>query len=291
MAGQTYGVHSSGISAPAFDWQDYGFGEHRITCPHCGRNQRDKTAGLKVDAAGAVLHCHRCHVVETFRDKHNAVRRAPRILPQYSQNAPKRTTLNEWGRRLWESTRELSGVAEAYLRHRRCVLPPKYGDLRWHPALKHRSGYVGPALVGLVRNIHSNEPMSLHRTWITATGKADIDPPRMTLGGHETKGGCIKLWPTEDVNHTLGIAEGVETALSMAHCIDATWSCIDAGHLGQFPVLAGISQLYISRDNDPAGIAAAAACADRWHRAGRYVEVSYQSQNDTNDLVKEGESA
>ena len=272
-------------SVTPFDWQDYAIGQYRLTCPHCGRSPKDKTAGLKVDAAGAVLHCHRCHVIETFHTKRSEVRRAPCIKPQYSQNEPKRTTLSDWGRELWESTRELSGIAVAYLEHRHCVVPPVYGDLRWHHALRHPSGYVGPALVGLITDANTNAPLSLHRTWITATGKADLKTPRLPLANHTTRNGVIKLWPAEDVNCVLGIAEGIETALSMAWCVQPVWATIDAGHLKAFPVLAGITEMYIAQDQDPAGIKATAECAARWTNAGRLVFVSGQQQNDINDLA------
>ncbi len=121
------------------------------------------------------------------------------------------------------------------------MIPPAYGALRWHPALKHPSGHVGPGLVALVTDIHSNEALSLHRTWITATGKADVHPPRMPLANHTLKNGVIKLCPDEEVGHTLGIAEGIETALSMAHSVQPVWATIDAGHLAKFPVLAGLT--------------------------------------------------
>ena len=271
-------------SVAPFDWQDYDDGEHRLTCTACGRGKHDKTLGLNVRQDGAVAHCFRCGYVETFRLKRSVMRRAPCIKPQ-RQNEPKRTTLSDWGRALWESTHELYGIAVAYLEHRHCVVPPVYGDLRWHPALKHPSGYVGAALVGLITDIHTNQPLSLHRTWITATGKADAKPARLVLSNHGTANGVIKLWPAEDVGHTLGISEGIETALSLAHCVQPVWSCIDAGHLGKFPLIAGITQLGIAQDQDPAGQKAATATAQRWTDDGRIVWVSQQQQNDVNDEV------
>lgn len=271
-------------SVAPFDWQDYEDGEHRLTCTACGRGKHDKTLGLKVRSDGAVAHCFRCGYVESFRLKRSVIRRQPCIKPQ-RQNEPKRTTLSDWGRSLWESTLELSGAAVAYLEHRRCIVPPVYGDLRWHPALKHPSGYVGAALVALITDIHTNQALSLHRTWITATGKADVNQTRLLLANHAIENGAIKLWPAEDVGHTLGIAEGVETALSLAHCVQPVWSCIDAGHLGKFPLIAGITQLGIAQDQDPAGQKAATATAQRWTDDGRIVWVSQQQQNDVNDEV------
>ena len=275
----------------ALDWQDYAVGEHRVICPQCGDGKRIKNAGLKVDNDGAVIHCFKCSYIETFRHKSRTILRAPTIRPPRPPDQPQFTTLSDWGRALWKATVELYGVAVAYLEHRHCVIPPAYGALRWHPALRHPSGYVGAGLVALVSDIHTDEALSLHRTWITETGKADVHPPRMQLANHTLKNGCIKLWPGEDICDKLGIAEGIETALSMAHCVPFVWSCIDAGHLEKFPVLTGITELYISQDNDAAGIKASTACADRWHAAGRLVQVSQQQKNDLNDEVWESQYA
>jgi putative DNA primase/helicase len=264
------------------DLQDYEIGNHRISCPACGRGGRDKSAGLKVEADRAVMHCFRCGLVQSFRSERTTVRRGPCIKRQQVQQ---RTTLSDWGHALWGRTHELSGVALDYLKHRHCVIPPVYGDLRWHPALKHPSGYTGPALVALITDIHTNEALSLHRTWITATGKADIDQPRLVLVNHATTNGIIRLWPDEEVGHTLGLAEGIETALSLAWFGYPVWSTIDAGHLGKFPLLKGITQLVIAQDNDPAGIAAATACGQRWADAGKWVIATQQQQNDLNDEV------
>lgn len=275
----------------AFDWQDFAIGEHRVICPQCGDGKRTKNAGLKVDGDGAVLHCFKCSYIETFRDKISSIRRAPTIRPQRPPDQKQFTTLSDWGRALWQSTVEISGVAVAYLEHRHCVIPPLYGDLRWHPALKHPSGHVGPGLVALVTDIHTNEPLSLHRTWVAATGKADVHPPRLPLANHSLKNGVIRLWTDDEVGHTLGIAEGIETALSMAHAVQPVWATIDAGHLAKFPVLAGMTELYIGQDQDPAGVAASTSCAARWHAAGRRVEVSCQTKNDINDSVREVQHA
>lgn len=264
------------------DLQEYEIGEHRITCPSCGRGGRDKTAGIKVEHDRAVLHCFRCGNVESFHADRAVVRRASCIKAKAT--VQQHTTLSDWGKSLWASTQELSGVALDYLGARRCYAPP-YGDLRWHPALKHPSGHTGPALVALITDIHTNEPLSLHRTWITATGKADIDTPRLLLGNHAIEGGVIRLTPDDEVSALLGIAEGIETALSLAWAPLPVWATIDAGHLSKFPVLRGIRTLYISQDQDAAGIAAATTCASRWASAGKEVFVTQQSRNDLNDEI------
>ncbi len=198
--------------------------------------------------------------------------------------------LAQYGKELLASCRPLAGtVGEQYLLARRCTLPPSDSHLRFHPRLKHHpSGYEGPALVALVTDAVTREMRTLHRTWIRADGtKADVKPARMLLGGHTKQGGVVRLWPDEFVTTGLGIAEGIETALSMAHAYTPVWACLDAGNLALLPVLQGVETLLIGADNDPAGRRAAQECAGRWHAAGVEVLITKQEQNDLNDVLQE----
>ena len=261
-------------------------GEHRVSCPACRRGERDKAAGLKVEPDGkALLHCFRCGLVETYRPENGVTYRAPAVRPAIKPVAPKRDTLSDWGRALWDSCLPISGEAQDYLQFRHCVIPPTDSDLRWHPAIKHPSGHVGPALVALITHVLTGKPLSLHRTWVTPTGKANVTPERLVLSGHATKGGCIRLWPDDWVSGGLALGEGVETCLSLAHAFKPVWATIDAGHLEDFPVLAGVEVLTICQDNDSAGHKAAAACTARWVDAGRTVRVTRQAANDFNDIL------
>jgi putative DNA primase/helicase len=162
-------------------------------------------------------------------------------------------------------------VGARYLSVRGCALPPPDGDLHFHPRLHHESGHVGSALVARITDAVTREPMGVHRTWVTGTGKADVPKPKMVLGPKQ--GGVIRLWPDEAVTTGLAVAEGIETALTIAHDYKPVWSLIDAGNLAAFPVLAGIETLVIGADNDPAGLKGAHACADRWAAAGVDVRI------------------
>lgn len=267
-------------------WSSYQIGQHRIECPSCGRGKRDKTAGLKIDAdASGVLHCFRCSLVESFWPERRAVaHQSPNFKPKVHAQKPQYRGLSDWGLGLWNKTQDLSGVAAQYLSSRKCVVPA-YGDLRWHPSLRHPSGFEGPALVALISDVMTNEPLSLHQTWITSKGKADIETPRLLLGNHSIDGGVIRIWPDKDVHGVLGIAEGIETALSMAHALTPVWATIDAGHMKKFPVIDSISRLYIAQDNDSVGISAAANCSRRWADAGKEVFLICQAENDLNDVL------
>ena len=202
-------------------------------------------------------------------------------------------TLSAYGLRLWASSLPLANtIGAAYLLARGCVIPPADGDLRFLPAHKHPLGdYTGPALVALVSDIVTGQPIGLHFTWVCPDGsKANTPgPARLLLGGHRKAGGCIRLWPDEAVTHGLGVGEGIESCLSLAHAFTPAWSLIDAGNLAALPVLPGIAALTIAQDNDPAGRRAAQALADRYTAAGCAVAIvaSGAEGEDLNDLIKD----
>lgn len=275
------------------EWASLSAGTHRLHCPACGRERRsDKTLGVTVDAAGAgVGHCFRCAYVETYRpgadsQPRRSARHHEKVQPV--AEPPKAETLSAEGRALWHTAHPiLAGTPAAdYLRLRRCHLPPQAGHLRWLPAYRHPSGHVGPCLLALLTDALTSEARSLHFTWIDGGRKAAIDGPRRLYARHRKAGAVCRLWPLEKAAPALGIAEGIETALSLAHGFSPVWACIDAGNLAAFPVLPDVETLVIAQDRDPAGERAAAECAKRWAGAGREVFVTRQAVNDLNDLVQ-----
>lgn len=267
------------------DWPKLTPGNYRLSCPHCGRASRcDKTLGVTVGQDGAgVAHCFRCAFVETKRSTRQTPQAGPRVVHQ----AP-RLTLSAQGYAIWHMAHPiLPGTPAAdYLRLRRCALPPEAGHLRWLPAYRHPSGYVGPCLVALLTDTQTAIAQSLHFTWIDGGRKADVTPPRLLFKGHRKAGAVCRLYPRGHAPHGLGIAEGIETALSLAHGLTPVWACIDAGNLAAFPVLPNVARLVIARDRDPAGGKAAAQCAARWAGADREVLVTRQDVNDLNDVLQ-----
>lgn len=244
-------------------------GTHRRPCPECGKGSRDTALSVTVKPDGsAVWICHRCGFKGAKKDDRGPVlihRGTPKAAPA------EHVKLSAFGRDLWRSCRPLAGtVAQAYLEARGCRLPPVDGDLRFHPALRHPHGYTGPAMIALITDAITCEPISLHRTWICSDGTKpkEATPPRLLLKGHRKAGGVIRLWPDDAVTLGLTIAEGIETALAAAWAASPVWALIDAGNMAEFPVLNGLEGLTIVADNDPAGLKGARACADRWQAAG-----------------------
>jgi phage/plasmid primase-like uncharacterized protein len=214
---------------------------------------------------------HIVHLAGISSSNNEPLRIRANTPPQADQY--ERRPFSAFAATLWASTSGLSGVAIDYLQARALVVPPTDSDLRWHPALKHPEGFTGPALVALVRDAVTGEPMTLHRTWVASDGSKCGNPPRLLLKDHAKAGGVVMLWPSEAVTRGLGVAEGIESALALAHAFTPVWSCIDAGNLERLPILPGVESLSIAADGDEVGEHAAVACASRWVAAGREVAI------------------
>ena len=109
------------------------------------------------------------------------------------------------------------------------------------------------------------------------------------------RGGVVKLYPK---GQRLIVGEGIETTLAAAtrisrwgSLLQPAWSAVDAGRLGNLPLIDGVERLVILVDHDlnGAGQAAALRCAERWSRAGREVVrlTPKRPGFDFNDLVRE----
>ena len=146
------------------------------------------------------------------------------------------------------------------------------------------AGRTAPALVALVQDIITGEPIAIHRRELTQNStKAGS---WMALG--PKSGGAIRL-SRSDCGE-LAIGEGVETCLAgMQLGSGPTWSVIDAGGMTAFPVLDRVGRLTIMADNDlsETGQRAAAACRDRWAAAGKAVRCATPEEpgQDFNDVL------
>lgn len=188
-------------------------------------------------------------------------------------------------------------LAEVYLRQARKIDWPNSrwpDDLRFHARLR----LVGhcPALVALIRDIHTGAPKAVQATALLPDGSNCIRNEHgkklcKTFG--PAKSGAIMLTPFDEVTLGLGLAEGLETALSVLdYGWRPMWVTIGKSGLASFPVLSGIETLTIWGDNDAgknrnSGIEAAATCGVRWRDAGIEAAIRYPRRGgDWNDVIK-----
>ena len=198
----------------------------------------------------------------------------------------------QWAVSLWrEGTEPRGTLVEKYLASRGLALTPELAlrVIRFHAACPWRldGRHIRiPAMLAVMRDVHTNEVTAVQRTALNQTG-AKIG--RMTLG--RKTGAAIKLSADENVTMGLAIGEGLETVLSaMRLNFSPAWAVGDANNLRSFPILSGIGCLTIIVDNDESGTGQKAAleCSSRWTRAGREVcrIIPDRRGEDINDIVR-----
>jgi putative DNA primase/helicase len=261
----------------------------QVSCPGPGHGAKDRSLSIRLSATapdGFIAFSHAGDAWDACRD-HVRRRLGVSRSPQ-----PARSPKSGWWRELWgEAGNPIDTPVEGYLASRGLLLPAEVAGeaLRFHPACPFGPGHRTPAMIALVRDIHSNSPIGIHRTGIDELGrKHTIDgKDRLALGS--LKGGVVKLTPEADVTLGLGVGEGIETTLSLGVIWGGpVWACLNAGSLAQFPVLGGVDSLAVAVDSDEAGRDAPRQAVTRWREAGRETLVfeAKRERADLNDILR-----
>ncbi len=193
---------------------------------------------------------------------------------------------------LWNAGVGAAGtLVERYLRSRG-ITTPLPNSLRYHAGVWHAEARTyGPCMLAAVQGANGNI-IAVHRTWLKpdGSGKADFTPAKKGMG--PWSGGHIRLAKRSPV---LGIAEGIETALSVMVAIPALpcWSAMSLGNLGA-PVPDEVSEVIICADNDGADKDKAlhegilARCASALKDKGKKVRIAYPPRGyDFNDWLQQ----
>ncbi|WP_427026556.1 DUF7146 domain-containing protein (plasmid) [Aureimonas ureilytica] len=149
----------------------------------------------------------------------------------------------------------------------------------WHPMMVAK---VDPSDAA----VKEGQRAALHRTYLSAQGgKADVSSPRKMMGSMPS-GAAVRLHSHEDV---LGIAEGIETALSASAIWNVPcWAALTADLLEQWTPPDTVRSIFIFGDNDASntGQAAAFGLARRLKAKGLevYVELPPIVGQDWNDV-------
>jgi putative DNA primase/helicase len=153
--------------------------------------------------------------------------------------------------------------------------------IRFHGSLYFDAFNRSPGMVCLLRDIITDEPCGIHRTFLDRDTGQKID--RKMLG--VAKGAAIKLDPGSAISTTLTIGEGIETVMSgrMSGFAPA-WALGSSGAVRAFPALSNLTEITILEENDPTSRQDVRACAKRYLAAGKPVNVITPNiGNDMND--------
>jgi putative DNA primase/helicase len=188
--------------------------------------------------------------------------------------------------RIWsQSVNPIGTIVEYYLReHRGLALGADIAGtaIRFHGSLYLDAFNRRPGMVCLLRDIITDEPCGIHRTFLDRETGQKID--RKMLGF--AKGAAIKLDPHAAISTTLTIGEGIETVLTgrMMSGLGPAWALGSSGAVRTFPVLSNLTEITILEENDPTSRRDVKACAKRYLAAGKPVNiVTPNIGNDLND--------
>lgn len=189
---------------------------------------------------------------------------------------------------------QLKGTdAERYLNSRGIYQMPRSGCRFSNGEYDTDEKRLIPCIYSIASNEYG-EPVFKHLTYLENGDKAKIDTQRKMFTILENHGSVsIKLQTATTI---LGIAEGIETALSASHIYKIpTWAAINATLLKKFRAPTGVCELYIFADNDKngTGLAAAFECGRANILANNDIKNVYirwpQKVNDFNDLLTGGD--
>jgi putative DNA primase/helicase len=182
-------------------------------------------------------------------------------------------------------------TAYAYITKRCGDVAHICSDLMAHKAIRNSDiGQYLPAMLGIMRNA-DGDMVSVHRTYLSPEGaKANVDRVRMMMPGIGLNGACIRL---SDVHECIGIAEGIETAISAGKLFNLpVWAATNAGLLASWVPPAGVSAIVVFGDNDSnfTGQKAAYALANRLALDGYgvSVEIPHKEGDDWNSVWGSG---
>lgn len=171
---------------------------------------------------------------------------------------------------------ERGDEAHRYLAGRGLALHDLPESVRVHQGMTYRDGgeVAGTfaVMLALVTG-PTGQAVSMHRTFLKDGRKAPVSAPKKLMQGLPLAGAAIRLTP---VSLTLGIAEGIETALAASELFEVpVWSCISTAGVESFEPPAGVEHVIVFGDHDLnfAGQAAAHRCAHRLALRGIEVEV------------------
>lgn len=175
--------------------------------------------------------------------------------------------------------------------------------LRFHPSCKCiEAGAELPAMLAAISG-PNGEHLATHRTFLAEQGgiwmKAPLRSPKKVLGSYA--GGTIRLWrggsgrPLSAAPElgTIVIAEGIETALSIAVACPEyrVLAAVSVSNLGRIILPASALDIVLAADSDPPGSPAAVAlqrAVDRLLAEGRSVRIARSSRgHDFNDGLRE----
>lgn len=279
-------------------------GGRSATVPGPGHSLKDRSLSLRVsDDGGRVLWFSHANddAARVFRhlgidcaERENVTPAEQRRRQEARAREAAATRARKLGfcRDVWAATLPAAGSDVATYLASRGLAGSIPDAIRFHPAAplayptqEKPQPRTSPAMVAIVTR-PDGKSCGLHVTALAPGGraKAPMHNPRLMFG--DVAGGSVQL-ARVPANGVLGVAEGIETALSYRDLTGVpTWATLSTAGLMRFAPPPGLSRLVIAADGDPAGIKAARDLAERASRRVECLIASAPAGTDWNDEIK-----
>jgi hypothetical protein len=185
--------------------------------------------------------------------------------------------------RLWSEARPLrDSLAARYLAGRELT---GTSALRFHPRTPQGRQPLTRFLPAMIAAVTDETGLvAVHRTFLSRDGRSlsSRQPARAALGPLGT--GLVRLHPVRD---RLGLAEGIETALSATQLLGVPcWATLGAERFKRIALPGSVAEIVLFLDHDAAGHQAEAVARERF--ADRRIEARYPAQPgaDWNDVLR-----
>lgn len=287
------------LIALGFD-QKYLTGKHG-PCPFCEGRDRFRWDN---DKGNGTFYCSQCGAGDGFEmlaRKHgwafkDAAQKVDEIVggvrvEPVRQRDEKRD--RDRLRELWAASVPMQpdDMAGRYLASRG-VMPGRVPDcLRFVRSCRAPDGGNYPAMLAMVSDADGNA-VNIHRTFLGANGKADMDNARAMMPGPHPDGSAVRLY--DPIDGRLGIAEGIETAIAAAKLFKVpVWAALNARALSVWTPPPGVAKVIVFGDCDHSftGQAAAFTLANRLvirHKVAVDVKIPDTLGMDWADGITEG---
>lgn len=139
---------------------------------------------------------------------------------------------------------------DAYLTARGIGLEEYPLSLGTAQALPYDASSSHPAMVAVI-TAPDGKNVSLHRTFLAGAGKLDAADCRKLMPGKLPKGCAVRLKPLGPSDEVLGVAEGIETALSASALFGIpVWATLNTSMMRTFVPPVCVREVAIFADND-----------------------------------------
>jgi putative DNA primase/helicase len=233
-------------------------------CPLCGGNDRFRWDN---DGGRGTYYCNSCgpgdgmKLAMKFTGKSFAeiAAKIDSILGNVKLDTPGKPATTEYDIRqalngVWRVSKPVQpgDLVDRYLASRNLddFVYPK--TLRFAEKLRDGEGGIRPCMIALVGRYGQPKFDTIHRTFLRpdGLGKAEMASPRKLMPGQVPDGACVMLseWTKSG---TLGIAEGIETAMAASALFDIpVWAAVSSSMMKKWLPPPGCENIVIFGDND-----------------------------------------